>query len=240
MNQQLIQPQGPTAVIETSMGDISVVFFPQQAPKAVENFLTHAKAGYYDGLSFHRVIQDFMIQGGDPQGTGRGGESIWGAPFEDEFDDGLHHFPGALSMANSGTNTNGSQFFIVQNASPLSDSVAESLPFQWYVNILQRELNVAALSGMDQTQLDALATDLNGKLQEAQVSGLPEELTQRFAPALEKYKEVGGTYHLDYKHTVFGQVVSGMDIVNAMAQVETDGNDRPVKPLTIIKITVSE
>ena len=103
-----------TAVMHTTMGDIKIKFFPQQAPKAVENFITHAKNGYYDGLIFHRVINDFMIQGGDPNGTGTGGSSIWGAPFEDEFDQVLHNIRGALCMANAGPNTNGSQFFIVQ------------------------------------------------------------------------------------------------------------------------------
>ena len=102
------------AIIHTSAGDISVMFFPEYAPKAVENFLTHAKDGYYDGVSFHRVIEDFMIQGGDPKGDGTGGESIWGDVFENEVSDQLYHFNGALAMANAGPDTNGSQFFIVQ------------------------------------------------------------------------------------------------------------------------------
>lgn len=95
-------------------GLIYVKFFKKEAPKAVENFVTHAKDGYYDGLSFHRIIEDFMIQGGDPTGTGGGGESIWGDDFKDEFSKKLHPYHGALCMANSGPNTNGSQFFIVQ------------------------------------------------------------------------------------------------------------------------------
>ena len=102
------------ATMKTNMGDIKIKFFKEDAPKAVENFLTHAKNGYYDGLIFHRVIKDFMIQGGDPNGTGTGGESIWGHPFEDEFTPELHNFRGALCMANAGPSTNGSQFFIVQ------------------------------------------------------------------------------------------------------------------------------
>lgn len=95
-------------------GDIVVKLFPKAAPKAVENFTTHAKKGYYDGVIFHRVINDFMIQGGDPEGTGMGGESIWGKAFEDEFAENLMPIRGALCMANAGANTNGSQFFIVQ------------------------------------------------------------------------------------------------------------------------------
>lgn len=102
------------AVIHTSMGDIEIKFFYKEAPKAVENFITHAKEGYYNGTVFHRVINDFMIQGGDPTATGMGGESIWGENFEDEFDPALHNLRGALSMANAGPGTNGSQFFIVQ------------------------------------------------------------------------------------------------------------------------------
>lgn len=115
MNQTARPQQGEQiAVIRTNMGDIRVRFFPQYAPKAVENFITHARDGYYDGVIFHRVLNDFMIQGGDPSGTGAGGESIWGRPFEDEVTPELHNLRGALSMANAGPGTNGSQFFIVQ------------------------------------------------------------------------------------------------------------------------------
>ena len=96
------------------MGVIKIKLFPEYAPKAVENFKTHAKNGYYDGLTFHRIINEFMIQGGDPNGDGSGGESIWGVPFEDEFSTEVLNYRGAF-MANSGPNTNGSQFFIVQN-----------------------------------------------------------------------------------------------------------------------------
>lgn len=104
------------AVITTNYGEIKLRLFPEIAPKAVENFKTHARNGYYDGLTFHRIIKDFMIQGGDPEGTGRGGESIWGSSFEDEFDINYRNIRGALSMANAGPNTNGSQFFIVQKS----------------------------------------------------------------------------------------------------------------------------
>ncbi|MEG0230141.1 MAG: peptidylprolyl isomerase, partial [Oscillospiraceae bacterium] len=93
-------------------GDIKIMLFADEAPKAVENFATHAKDGYFDGLTFHRVIAEFMIQGGDPQGTGMGGESIWGEPFKDEFSPKLRNFTGALNMENSGPDTNVSQFYI--------------------------------------------------------------------------------------------------------------------------------
>ena len=114
------------AVMHTDYGDIYIRFFPEYAPKAVENFVTHAKEGYYDGLIFHRVIGNFMIQGGDPTGTGSGGESIWGEDFEDEFSVNARNFRGALSMANSGNDTNGSQFFVVQ-AGAVSDSLLSQM-----------------------------------------------------------------------------------------------------------------
>lgn len=108
-------------------GDIKVKFFQTIAPLAVENFITHAKEGYYDGLTFHRVMEEFMIQGGDPSGTGYYGESIWGKTFKDEFS--LHLMPvrGALCMANSGANTNGSQFFIVQTTMSQEEYIDELL-----------------------------------------------------------------------------------------------------------------
>jgi len=108
--------KGPFATIKTNLGDMKLVLFPEQAPKTVANFIALSKDGYYDGVIFHRIIQDFMIQGGDPTGTGMGGESIYGERFEDEFSPELYNIRGALSMANAGPNTNGSQFFIVQNS----------------------------------------------------------------------------------------------------------------------------
>ena len=109
------QETGPIATIHTNYGDLKIRLFPDQAPKTVANFIALAKDGYYNGVIFHRIIKDFMIQGGDPTGTGMGGESIYGESFEDEFSEELYNIRGALSMANAGPNTNGSQFFIVQN-----------------------------------------------------------------------------------------------------------------------------
>lgn len=179
-----------TVEMETNKGKIVINLYPDAAPKAVENFITHAEDGYYDGLIFHRVIEDFMIQGGDPEGTGRGGESIWGQPFEDEFSREMLHFRGALSMANSGANTNGSQFFIVH-----ADEVAEDM------------------------------------MESMIKSGYPEEV-------IELYEEHGGTPFLDFRHTVFGQVVEGMDVVDAIAAVEKGEADKPVEDVVIEKITV--
>lgn len=179
------------AVMQTNMGDIKIRLFPEVAPKAVENFISHAENGYYDGLIFHRVINDFMIQGGDPTGTGRGGESIYGHSFEDEFDLSARNYRGALSMANAGPNTNGSQFFIVQ-----AKSVDDGLISQM--------------------------TELVDR-------GFPEEVT-------ENYKKIGGTPWLDFKHTVFGQVFEGMDVVDNIAQVKVGPQDKPVNDVIIENI----
>lgn len=109
----LLEASNPIAVFETSKGNFEVELRPDLAPKAVENFVTHSKNGYYNGVIFHRVIKNFMIQTGDPDGTGRGGESIWKKDFEDEFSPkALFDKPGVLAMANRGKNTNGSQFFV--------------------------------------------------------------------------------------------------------------------------------
>lgn len=176
-------------VMNTNHGAIKMKLFPEQAPKTVENFLTHAENGYYDGIIFHRVIEDFMIQGGDPTGTGMGGESIYGDAFEDEFTMDLFNIRGALSMANAGPGTNGSQFFIVQN----SDAPASA-----------------------KQMIDG---------------GWPKEIA-------EAYEANGGTPHLDQKHTVFGQVIEGMDVVDAIAKVEKGAQDKPVEDVVIESIEI--
>lgn len=155
----------PIVQIETTQGTIEVALRPDIAPKAVENFLTHAKDGYYNGVIFHRVIKGFMIQTGDPTGTGRGGASIWNAPFEDEIDPSVKFdHPAILAMANAGPKTNGSQFFITTAATP------------W----------------------------LNGK------------------------------------HTIFGEVIKGLDVVKKIEETKTGGGDKPITEQKIIKMTVQE
>lgn len=194
MNQMEKPAQGETiAVMHTSMGDISLRLFGDKAPKAVENFMTHAENGYYNGLTFHRVIQDFMIQGGDPTGTGAGGDSIWGSPFEDEFDVDLRNYRGALSMANAGPHTNGSQFFIVQ---------AGTVP-------------------------DGMLSQM-------------EELTEQGYPAAvtAQYRVTGGTPWLDFRHTVFGQVFHGMEIVDAIAATPVGEQDKPLTDVVIESIEI--
>lgn len=194
MNQFEIK-DGVKALIKTNMGDMEFVLFPETAPKAVESFTTHAKNGYYNGIIFHRVIKDFMIQGGDPTGTGCGGESAFGHSFEDEFAIDARNYYGALSMANSGPNTNGSQFFIVQ---------AKSVP----ANML--------------SQMEALKEQ-----------GFPQEV-------IDNYKEKGGTPWLDFHHTVFGQLISGEETLEDIANVRCGMSDKPVFDVVIDEIIITE
>lgn len=195
MFNQMDKPQsGETiAVVHTNMGDISVRLFADLVPKTVENFVTHAKNGYYNGIIFHRVINNFMIQGGDPTGTGRGGESIWGSSFRDEFAVELHNVRGALSMANAGPNTNGSQFFIVQS----------------------KEIDSRLLS---------------------QMKNIPDSFPENIVNA---YAENGGTPWLDFKHSVFGHVFEGMDVVDKIAGVKVDMLDKPFEDVVIENIDIS-
>jgi peptidylprolyl isomerase len=149
-----------TVVLETTQGVVEVKLMPDAAPKACENFRMLVEKGYYNGVIFHRVIRKFMIQGGDPTGTGRGGSSVWGKPFEDEFKKGVtFDRKGLLAMANSGPKTNGSQFFITVAPTP------------W----------------------------------------------------------------LDNHHTIFGEVVSGYDVVEKIENVPTAPGDRPITEQKIIK-----
>jgi len=152
-----------SAIIHTTKGDIHLKLFGEECPKTVENFTVHGKNGYYNNIIFHRIIRNFMIQTGDPQGDGTGGQSIWGGEFEDEFVKSLRHDrPGILSMANAGPNTNGSQFFITTVACP----------------------------------------------------------------------------SLDGKHTVFGRVTKGMDVVHDIEKVKTSKGDKPLEDVKILSITL--
>lgn len=186
-----LNTSNPLVTVHTNHGDFKLELFPEIAPKTVENFVTHAKNGYYNGVIFHRVIEDFMIQGGDPTGTGMGGESIYGRTFEDEFSREAFNLYGALSMANAGPNTNGSQFFIV---------TAKQVPAQM--------------------------------LKQLKDGGWPEEI-------VEEYAKIGGTPWLDHRHTVFGRVVEGMDVVLEIEGVKRNRQDRPLEDVVIESMEVN-
>jgi len=216
----IVQAQAPEAgeeiaVITTSKGVVKMRFFPEEAPKAVENFKTLAKDGYYDGITFHRVIEDFMVQGGDPTATGRGGESCWGEDFETEVSEKLHFYRGAVAMANAGPDTNGSQFFIVQQKSVMEDALNALLDAR---DNNDEEIGVTLTDGNYYT-LSQL---------------YPDEV-------LNYYKEVGGSVHLEYVfgngYSIFGQVFEGLEAIDAIAAVETDEADKPVEDVIIEGIT---
>jgi peptidyl-prolyl cis-trans isomerase len=240
---QFTQCEGPRAIMHTNMGDITIQLYPEVAPKTVENFVTLAKKGYYNGLIFHRVIKDFMIQGGDPTGTGAGGESIYGAKFEDECSQELHNFRGALSMANAGPNTNGSQFFIVQNSqAPTQDIDALAVQVACYelLNDAKRRVQMMQEALEDAPKIQAYIDEVNTKLNDYQSQGLPEDVKEYATEIAKKYAEVGGTFHLDFAHTVFGQVIDGMKVVDDIANVRTARGDRPLHDVTIDSIDIIE
>lgn len=224
------------AIIETSMGTIKMRFFPEAAPKAVENFITHAKDGYYNGLKFHRVIEDFMIQTGDPNGDGTGGTSIWDDAFEDEFSTKLFNIRGAVSMANSGRDTNGSQFFINQIDAKAFDESTEGQGLEAFK--LMRDSYLEGLQayydyGMVDTFVDTYGTYLYD------YDKVTDEIKKLYAdnggnPYLD------GAYNLvDKGHTVFGQVYEGMDVVDKIAAVEVDSSTyAPKEDVTIKTITI--
>lgn len=234
------------AVMHTSKGDISIRFFPEAAPKAVENFVNHSQNGYYNGLTFHRVMQDFMIQGGDPKGDGTGGVSYWGGNFEDEFDPKLLNLRGSLAMANSGVNTNGSQFFINQGG---KEAFAKSY------TTLEEFIKACSDNETDiKKQYDNLIATYGesavkkeyGSLEDVLATYVPNSAD--LAPSKdvwELYTKNGGNLHLDGAwrrsggHTVFGQVFKGMDVVDAIAAVETDSNDKPLEAVTITSIEIT-
>ncbi len=203
------------AVITTSEGVIKMMFYPEEAPKAVENFKTLAKEGYYDGLLFHRVIEEFMIQTGDPEGTGSGGESCWGEPFEDEISEKLHYYKGAVAMANRGPNTNGSQFFIVQQNSVMEDALTMIEDAR---DNNEEELSVTLPGGENYT-LGQLFPDT----------------------VLDYYRANGGAVHLEYvfgnPYTIFGQVFEGLEVVDTIAAAEKAANDKPIEDIIIESIT---
>ncbi len=181
-------------------GEIKIKLFPEDADKGVENFMSLADMGYYDELIFHRVIPNFMIQGGDPHADGTGGKSIWGDKFEGGTSEHLYHFTGAVAYANSGaTSTNGSQFYIVNTPDGYMENSCETLhaydpeSYNWPANVV------------------------------------------------EKYNEVGGVPFLDGGYTVFGQVFEGMDVVRAIAGVETNpDNDKPLTAVIMESVRIEE
>ena len=249
-NPQLTTSNGPYAVIHTTAGDITVVLYPEQAPKAVENFTTYAKNGYYNGSIFYWVeknsiiqsgsekvaeketegeteesstsfeqLQDAVIQKAATSVTENTNKSIWGGDFEDEISDVLHNFHGALSMANDGVNTNNTEFYFVAKKEIMSQ---QDIEINLYANELYYDASLKLLAGVSQEEQTAIVDDLNNKTQAIATDGVPDTYKFKYTAAVNKYLEVGGAPSLDSKHTVFGQVVYGMNIVDAISQVKID------------------
>lgn len=210
------------AVLNTSMGVIKLRLFPDAAPKTVENFKGLIQKGYYNNLTFHRVIKDFMIQGGDPKGDGTGGESIWGKPFTDEFNANLVNIRGSVAMANSGENTNGSQFFINQRG---TSQAVDWNYFQQAYNLYKQYPEPFVKQYKDGWIDMTKVTDAYKKLYDAN-GGNPN---------------LDGAYNIVQKgHTVFAQVFDGMDVVDKIAAVSVDKeSSKPTTPV-IIKTAVIE
>lgn len=211
-----LTPGEELAILHTNHGDVKLRFFPTEAPLAVENFITHARNGYYDGSIFHRVIPDFMIQGGRPAGSGTEGESIWGMGFGLERSFNLLHFRGALATAHAGPGTIGSQFYIVQN------SMLDPQMRGFFEHVIEVQDDIV---GEFSDGRHIYVRDLHP------------------ADGMAHFIEAGGTPHLDwhwndrrYGHTVFGHVVSGMEVVDAIANAETAA-DRPVEDIIIERIS---
>ena len=207
------------AVVETTMGTFKIRFFPEEAPKAVYNFKKLASQGYYNGLTFHRIMDNFMIQGGDPTGTGIGGDSIWNEDFEDEFNENLVNITGSLSMANKGPNTNSSQFFI---------NYCKNVPDWEYLEMFYEAYK-------EDPQF--INEYYNGCVD---LKKLSDEVKAM-------YNEHGGNLHLDggfntagKGHTVFGQVFEGLDVVERISKVETDENNKPLGKVIIKSITIEK
>lgn len=221
------------ALLHTNYGDIYIRLFPAIAAKAVENFKGLIQKGYYNNLIFHRVIQGFCVQGGDPKGDGTGGESLWGEPFEDEFSDKLLNLSYSVSMANSGANTNGSQFFINHGSPSGFDRASyqyETL-YANYSSYYQQYCNYYSDFTTYYPDLDSFISDYIGGIS-PDSRLVPEEVWRL-------YEENGGNISLDGAwrasggHTVFGQVYAGQDVVDAIAAVQVDENDKPVKDVVI-------
>ena len=231
------------AVFETTMGNIYMRLFPQSAPITVTNFVGLVEAGYYNGISFHRVIEGFMIQGGDPEGTGAGGTSVWGGEFEDEFNANLLNIRGSLSMANAGVGTNGSQFFINQNSTPVSKA-----DYNYKSIYAQLENSNADALKAEYEQYKSQLTEYSNA--DVYVKAVIDQYIGKnmiFSNLVSDeawtiYKNCGGNIHLDgaFKggyggHSVFAQVFKGMSVVDAISAVQTDSNDKPTTSVIINK-----
>lgn len=253
-NPQLIGSDGPYAVVHTDAGDITILLYEKEAPETVKNFVALARESYYDGSQFFYVKKGELAQTGKPAAkageTDPNGEplkfgeerSSTGKPIPDEFHDGLHNFPGAVGMAGLGEDQNLSQFyFTVSQEKPEDDRVVSA---SFYVNELMRqataELNQRGKEKtLSEKEIQDFEDELNQKIQSINTEGIPTAYSQRYQPAVEQYGKVGGIWSLDYKQTIFGQIVEGFNVAEAITQVMVNAADRsPKKEIRIQSIEI--
>ncbi|HCD42487.1 MAG TPA: hypothetical protein DEQ64_01880 [Lachnoclostridium sp.] len=246
-NPQLVESDGPYAILHTTAGDVTILLYPEQAPKAVENFIGLAKEGYYDGSLFYYAKREELTQGGKPGDPEAEERSLWGDPFEDEVDNGLYHFKGAVAMAGDGGNTrnsNLSQFYLlVREEKPEDDRI---IPANCYMNDLMnmrlKELDeLSQEKELSKEEIQKFEDDLNVEIQAIATDGIPSEYEAKYAPVGARYSQVGGAWGLDYGHTVFGQIVEGLNVAEAITQVKVSAEERkPKKDVVIESVEIIE
>ncbi|MFV0242805.1 MAG: peptidylprolyl isomerase [Lacrimispora sphenoides] len=240
-NPQLVESDGPYAILHTTAGDVTILLYPEQAPKAVENFIGLSKEGYYNGSLFYYAKRGELTQGGKPGDPEAEERSLWGDPFEDEVDNGLYHFKGAVAMAGDGGNTrnsNLSQFYLlVREEIPEDDRI---IPANCYMNDLMnlrlKELEeLSKEKELSKEEIQKFEDDLNEEIQAIATDGIPSEYEEKYAPVAARYSQVGGAWGLDYGHTVFGQIVEGLNVAEAITQVKVSAEERKPKKDVVIE-----
>lgn len=240
-NPQTAESDGPYAVFHTTAGDITVVLYPKQAPETVAYFISLAKQGYYNGSPFDYIDKGNTIQAGS---KGTDVELADGNKTPaNEYDDGLHHFPGALAMTGGNSDTVKNKFhFVVNHDIPEERKLVSA---NLYMNELirdgNRELNEKnKKSKMSEDEIQEFEDALNEKIQSINTEGVPEKLQKRYQPAIDAYMEIGGAYYLDYKSTVFGQIVKGLNVAEDLSRVHVDASKKPKKELIVNSIEIKD
>ena len=240
-NPQMAESDGPYAIFHTTAGDITAILYPEQAPEMTAYFISLAEQGYYNGSSFDYIDKDNTIQAGAIETN----EELSAADKSpaNEYNDGLHHFPGALAMTGGKTDAEKSKFyFIVNKEIPEEQKLVSA---NMYMNELVQdgslELNERnKKSKMSEDEIQEYEDQLNQKIQAIGTEGVPEKVQQRYQTAIDTYMKIGGAYYLDYKSTVFGQIVKGLNVAQDLSRVHVDAVKKPKKELVINSIEIKD